>query len=146
MSFNIAPQEVGEVRRMSRSTRNDSVRTIGLRNDSVVGIIGDPSTLEANQLDQWKPSLRLYLAFMTLAVITMVVALDGTSLSVALPVGSRFLLTLSCPADTCTFRSYHGILEAPPSKPSGPEPPFSCARRSSSQASLASPIYSEGSR
>lgn len=77
---------------MSRSTRNDSVRTIGLRNDSVVGIIGDLSTLEANQLDQWKPSLRLYLAFMTLAIITMVVALDGTSLSVALPVRIPYLL------------------------------------------------------
>lgn len=34
----------------------------------------------------FKPSLRLYLAFLTLAVITMAVALDGTSLSVALPV------------------------------------------------------------
>lgn len=88
MSFNVAPQEVGEVRRMSRSTRNDSV--VGLRNDSVVGIIGDLSTIEGHQLDQWKPSLRLYLAFMTLAIITMVVALDGTSLSVALPVGIRF--------------------------------------------------------
>ena len=36
----------------------------------------------------FKPSLRLYLAFLTLAVITMAVALDGTSLSVALPVSS----------------------------------------------------------
>ena len=34
----------------------------------------------------FKPSLRLYLAFLTLAVITMAVALDGTSISVALPV------------------------------------------------------------
>lgn len=34
----------------------------------------------------FKPSTRLYLAFLTLAVITMAVALDGTSLSVALPV------------------------------------------------------------
>ena len=37
---------------------------------------------------EFKPSLRLYLAFLTLAVITMAVALDGTSLSVALPVRS----------------------------------------------------------
>lgn len=36
----------------------------------------------------FKPSTRLYLAFLTLAVITMAVALDGTSLSVALPVSS----------------------------------------------------------
>lgn len=84
MSFNIIPQEVGEVRRMSRSTRKDSVIT--MRNNSVVGIIGDRSAAEESQLDPWKPSRRLYLAFMTLAVITMVVALDGTSLSVALPV------------------------------------------------------------
>ncbi|KAI4143188.1 MAG: hypothetical protein L6R39_004666 [Caloplaca ligustica] len=89
MSYNIAPQDVGEVRRMSRSTRNNSVITT--RNNSVVGIIGDPSAAEENQLDQWKPSLRLYLAFMTLAIITMVVALDGTSLSVALPIVSSKL-------------------------------------------------------
>jgi hypothetical protein len=37
---------------------------------------------------EFKPSTRLYLAFLTLAVITMAVALDGTSLSVALPVSS----------------------------------------------------------
>ncbi|KAL8785591.1 MAG: hypothetical protein Q9195_008577 [Heterodermia aff. obscurata] len=39
----------------------------------------------------FKPSLRLYLAFLTLAVITMAVALDGTSLSVALPIISEKL-------------------------------------------------------
>lgn len=72
MSYNIAPQEVGEVRRMSRSTRNNSVATIpGLH-------------LEGSE-QQWAPSVRLYLAFATLSVITMMVALDGTSLSVALP-------------------------------------------------------------
>ena len=36
--------------------------------------------------EDFKPSNRLYVAFMTLAVITLMVALDGTSLSVALPV------------------------------------------------------------
>lgn len=36
--------------------------------------------------DDFKPSTRLYVAFLTLAVITLMVALDGTSLSVALPV------------------------------------------------------------
>ena len=35
---------------------------------------------------EFKPSRRLYVAFATLAVITLMVALDGTSLSVALPV------------------------------------------------------------
>lgn len=38
----------------------------------------------------FKPSTRLYLAFLTLAVITLAVALDGTSLSVALPVSSSW--------------------------------------------------------
>ncbi|ETN37020.1 uncharacterized protein HMPREF1541_08008 [Cyphellophora europaea CBS 101466] len=33
----------------------------------------------------WKPTLRLVLAFASLAVLTLMVALDGTSLSVALP-------------------------------------------------------------
>lgn len=37
---------------------------------------------------EFKPTTRLLLAFGTLAVITLMVALDGTSLSVALPVGS----------------------------------------------------------
>ena len=36
----------------------------------------------------FKPTTKLYLAFGTLAVITLMVALDGTSLSVALPVSS----------------------------------------------------------
>lgn len=45
---------------------------------------GIPPTPEA----EFKPTTRLYLAFGTLAVITLMVALDGTSLSVALPVGS----------------------------------------------------------
>ena len=35
---------------------------------------------------EFKPSRRLFVAFGTLAVITLMVALDGTSLSVALPV------------------------------------------------------------
>lgn len=43
------------------------------------------SRLEERQLE-FKPTLRFYLAFGTLSVITMMVALDGTSLSVALPV------------------------------------------------------------
>lgn len=54
---------------------------------------GTPSTLnhdtksEPNPIVEWAPSKRLYAAFLTLAVITLMVALDGTSLSVALPVG-----------------------------------------------------------
>ena len=41
--------------------------------------------------EDFKPSKRLYVAFMTLAVITLMVALDGTSLSVALPVSHTCL-------------------------------------------------------
>lgn len=42
----------------------------------------DPANDEA-----WKPTSRFLLAFLTLAVLTLMVALDGTSLSVAIPVG-----------------------------------------------------------
>ena len=42
----------------------------------------------------FKPTTRLYLAFGTLAVITLMVALDGTSLSVALPVSSFPILAI----------------------------------------------------
>ena len=53
---------------------------------------GAPSTLSPDTRPElspavvWAPSKRLYVAFLTLAVITLMVALDGTSLSVALPV------------------------------------------------------------
>lgn len=45
-----------------------------------------PDKKQATALPEWKPSKKLYVAFLTLAVITLMVALDGTSLSVALPV------------------------------------------------------------
>lgn len=46
-----------------------------------------PSSIhEETKTPEFKPSARIYLAFLTLAVITLMVALDGTSLSVALPV------------------------------------------------------------
>ena len=41
---------------------------------------------EKDVAEEWKPSSKLYVAFLTLCVITLMVALDGTSLSVALPV------------------------------------------------------------
>ena len=45
--------------------------------------------------EEFKPSKGIYIAFSTLSVITLMVALDGTSLSVALPVSSKgFALTL----------------------------------------------------
>lgn len=54
------------------------------RNDSSPSIT--PASEEKVPPPEWKPSVRLYVAFLTLAVITLMVALDGTSLSVALPV------------------------------------------------------------
>ena len=49
-----------------------------------------PSSIQEDmKTTEFKPSARLYLAFLTLAVITLMVALDGTSLSVALPVCSE---------------------------------------------------------
>lgn len=40
----------------------------------------------ADKHENFKPSLRVWLAFLTLCVLTLMVALDGTSISVALPV------------------------------------------------------------
>ena len=39
-----------------------------------------------DEVVDFKPTTGLYIAFCTLAIITLMVALDGTSLSVALPV------------------------------------------------------------
>ena len=46
----------------------------------------DDGNVSDVSLEEFKISKRLYVAFLTLAVITLMVALDGTSLSVALPV------------------------------------------------------------
>lgn len=45
---------------------------------------------------EFKPTTRLFLVFGTLAVITLMVALDGTSLSVALPVASCPQIPATC--------------------------------------------------
>ena len=74
---------IGQVpRSMSSSTGISSLHAEEIKSELRHGFREQPS-------HDFKPSLRLYLAFLTLAVITMAVALDGTSLSVALPVGSR---------------------------------------------------------
>lgn len=77
MSFNVAPRAVGKDRKASVVSLRDPQFDARA---SFSGIQEEPSKAE------FKPSLRLYLAFSTLAVITMMVALDGTSISVALPV------------------------------------------------------------
>ena len=57
-------------------------------NDGVERSSSILSGAKQDPASEWKPSKRLYVAFLTLAVITLMVALDGTSLSVALPVSS----------------------------------------------------------
>lgn len=79
MSFNVAPQAAGKQRQFSHASLRDPQADI---RSSISGV------REEGPESEWKPSFRLYLAFLTLAVITMMVALDGTSLSVALPVGN----------------------------------------------------------
>jgi len=61
---------------------SDTSRAASLHKVTTAGV--DPAT--------FKPSPRLYIAFGTLALITLMVALDGTSLIVALPV-SCFMLS-----------------------------------------------------
>ena len=60
-------------------------------------------TKEEAKTPEFKPSARLYLAFLTLAVITLMVALDGTSLSVALPVNLDLTPALCSESDQAEF-------------------------------------------
>ena len=64
---------------------SDEVR---LRNGSAASVKPEISTSSTGrpQPAQYKPGLWLYLAFATLAILTIMVALDATALSVALPV------------------------------------------------------------
>lgn len=78
MAFNAVPQEVHRHLSVSSNKRN-SIFFFSHEPETV------PKTVE-NGAPPWKPTTRLYLALLTLSVITMMVALDGTSLSVALPV------------------------------------------------------------
>lgn len=51
---------------------------------------------ESPDYDDFKLSVSGQLVFLTLAVLTLMVALDGTSISVALPVRTRSLLEAIC--------------------------------------------------
>lgn len=70
---------------------SDEVR---VRNGSAASVKPEISNSESRQAyptgrtqpAQYKPGLWLYLAFATLAILTIMVALDATALSVALPV------------------------------------------------------------
>ena len=48
---------------------------------------------EAEAGGEFRPGARFYMVFVALGVLTMMVALDGTSLSIALPVSVYFYLT-----------------------------------------------------
>ena len=52
----------------------------------------DAVDASSNGVSKFEPGYRFYLAFSSLAVLAMMVALDGTSVSVALPV--RLLISL----------------------------------------------------
>lgn len=81
------------------------------------------------------------MAFLTLAVITLMVALDGTSLSVALPVGRPTLIE-GHPSNMRCCRLLHKNLGDPQLKPSGLERPFCSAPPSFNRILLPSPTSS----
>lgn len=76
------PTELKEAHRPRLSVES------GVHNGSETPPSINPGTKEDFAAD-FKPSIGLYVAFLTLAVITLMVALDGTSISVALPVSSE---------------------------------------------------------
>ncbi|KAI4088191.1 MAG: hypothetical protein LQ339_008750 [Xanthoria mediterranea] len=88
MSFNIAPLEVGKARKLSQGRKLSYISEHGVDFQPYSDPAGVPGAVPDFL---WKPSPRMYLVFLTLAVITMMVALDGTSLSVALPIISEKL-------------------------------------------------------
>ena len=94
----------------------------------------------------FKPSLRLYLAFLTLAVITMAVALDGTSLSVALPVSLFDIVDIVACSWSTQYRSSLKSSKVLLSKRSGLERPSCYALQYSNRASPPSPIFSDESQ
>ena len=145
MSFNVAPLEVGKARKLSQGRKLSYISEHGTDFEPY----SDPTGVPGSVPDiMWKPSPRLYLAFLTLAVITMMVALDGTSLSVALPVSLLKSRTLedATVADNPSPRSSPRTWEGPRSKLSGPALLSSYAPPSFNPASPASPISLAGSR
>ena len=81
----VVNREVGDYENDQNVTTDPSLHQVNSAGTlQQVKSAGIPPVPEA----EFKPTTRLYLAFGTLAVITLMVALDGTSLSVALPVRS----------------------------------------------------------
>ena len=59
----------------------------------------DKTTSENLTGEEWRFTRRAQLVFATLATLSLMVALDGTSISVALPVGVFFLCSSSTPTE-----------------------------------------------
>ena len=58
--------------------------------DAAAAVAASREKEENDSLTNFNPGIWFYMAFVTLAVLTLIVALDGTALSVALPVNSNF--------------------------------------------------------
>jgi hypothetical protein len=101
-----------------------------------------PSVYKPDE-EEFKPGFRFYLAFATLSILTLMVALDGTSISVALPVYLATFLE-SIEADSC--RSSQRNFKETPFKLSGPEQASSSAPPSFSQTLPLSLISLAGSQ
>jgi hypothetical protein len=88
------------------------------------------SMLDAPEVIDFKPTVRFWLAFLTIAVLTLMVALDGTSISVALPVCFTMRYTLVRKTVlTRPVRSSLASCMVRPSRPSGVELPSFYARQ-----------------
>ena len=100
-------------------------------NSSPVALIAEPSELkdENPKSDKFKPDRHFWLAFSPLTVLMVMVALDSTILSVALPVSHRpvYLYTYTGHLYLREIRSFPTAYMAPLSRRSGPEPAFSLA-------------------
>lgn len=86
-SATVRNREVEEHEKDQNLTTEPSLHPVKSYSLQQVQSAGIPPVPEA----EFKPTIRLVLAFGTLAVITLMVALDGTSLSVALPIMARAL-------------------------------------------------------
>lgn len=104
-SATVRNREVEEHEKDQNLTTEPSLHPVKSYSLQQVQSAGIPPVPEA----EFKPTIRLVLAFGTLAVITLMVALDGTSLSVALPVGSSPTHPATCLSRWLIymFRSWH---------------------------------------
>lgn len=93
------------------------VHTITMRGDTVTEAVDSDQTpntgIEESKEEEWKPTLQFWLALAPLTVLAMMVSLDGTSVSVALPVWlfalfaySTLLITVLETIDHCKGSSW----------------------------------------